>query len=740
MDEQKKVSIKDEDEFMKECRERFRESENAMSDIIEAAMDDIEMVSGENQWDNDVAKFRRDHGLVMVTENILPSFLDQVEGDFRQNKQQVRCVAVDDRADPGTARVLEGMLRNIDNQSQAEMIYNEAFLLSLASSYSCWRIGIQYADPMEFNREIVTLPIENHFALRWDMSCKRFDTSDKKWATISESMSKEAFRDAYPNESPISFQAAKGTEYDGWYLSDGSIRRAEYWYVEDKDIDIVLFDSGDVVKKSEAAGIIRKFTELSGGQVVPRIIDERKTSIPTVYSCIVSGEKILEGPFEWKGKYIPIPIAFGKRLNVNGKLKLKSLIRDAKESQRMHNYLVSSMVQGVAMQQKAPYIGTTEQFAGKKAEWQAGIDGDVPFLTYNKDPMAPGAPQRQTPPMASQGFAELLQFNNKTRMDIIGIHEAGLGARSNEQSGVAIKARQQEGDTGTYVFLDNFKHALTFDARIKIDLIPHIYDTPRMQRITGIDNKDEFVQLYEQAMGPNGPYLKNNPKVGKYDVVVTTGPSFNTKREETRDAMVQMMQALGPQNPASGIILPSIIKSLDWQDGDLLAKALTAALPPPIQEALSNSQGDGEPMDPKMQAMQAQVSQQVQQMQAQAQQAMQEASAQIQQLQQDNQQLQSGMQVKMAELAQKKELSDAELQLEREKLMAEMTMRKEEQDTKLRQIEIEAEKKHETAMEELKARMTIDLTVLHEKILADQRIKQMELDAVSLAASKEQKQ
>lgn len=714
MNESKAVNISDKkkEDLLKDARDRFREAERGMEHIIESAKDDLQMVDGESQWDAKVETFRRDHGLVVVTENLLPSFLDQVEGDFRQNRPQINVTAVDDKADPETARILGGMIRNINNQSQAEMIYNEAFLMTLASGFGAWRIHTQYEDHLSFDKEIVTLPIENHMAVRWDMSCKKFDTSDKKWCIISQVMDRKEYDDKYGQSSDAGALTPSGDEFSGWFIAD-KVRVAEYWYIDEKEETIVQLDTGETLKKSELQQYAIGFALASKGAPLPRIVNERKTTIPQVYTCIISGTEILEGPFEWPGKYIPIVISFGKRLNLNGKMKLKSLIRDAKESQRMHNYLISSMVQSVAMQAKAPYIGTTKQFQGKAQEWKAGMDGDVPFLTYNPDPDAPGVPQRQTPPMTSPGHSELIMLNSKTRQDIIGIHDAGLGKASNETSGRAIMARQKEGDIGTFVFIDNFRHALTFDGRIKVDLIPKIYDTPRMQRITGIDGKEEFVQLYEQAMGPRGPYLKANPKVGKYDVVVTTGPSFSTQREETRNAMIQMMQAAPNAAP---VLLPGVVNSMDWQDGDRIARALIASLPPEIQQIMNDDAkgGDGK-QDPKMMAMQQAMSQQVEKMQEQMAGFAEAAHKEIDKLTKENERLQAGHDIKIAEIEQKRDVSFAEIQLEREKILAE----KESQD---RQFKHEIEK----LRDEMKAKMALELTLFIEKMKAEHRMEAKE--------------
>lgn len=694
-----KETIRDESQYLREARERFKESENGMSDIIDSALDDLAMVDGEKQWDADIEKFRKDKGMVVITENLLPSFLDQVDGDFRQNKPQVNVKAVDGKADPETARILEGMLRNIDYQSQAESIHDEAFLAALSSSFGGWRIGTQYDDPMSMYQEIIIEPIENHMSLRWDLDCKKFDTSDKRWAQILSSMSKKDFEDTYPDAEYVGYEKAKGTEFAGWYRADGSIDIAEYWRIVEKTVSIVQLSDGSVIKKDDLPKTMAKIKQFLQGQPLPKVIDERETQIPTVYSSIISGHEILDGPYEWPGRYIPIPIVFGKRMNLNGKMRLKSLIRDAKQSQRMHNYLISSMVQGVAMQSKAPYVGTVEQMKGKAKEWQSGLDGDVPYLTVNSDSNAPGFPQRQAPPQLSQGYAELLQFNAKTRMDIIGIHEAGLGMRSNEQSGIAIQARQHEGDTGTFVFLDNMRKALAFDYRIRVDLIPKIYDVPRMVRIIGFDGKEGFAQLYEKAIGPKGPYLKANPKVGKYDVVVATGPSYSTLREKTQDGMTKIIQAVPAVAP---ILLPSWIRSMDWQDADRIAQALTLQLPPAVQQILSSDPQKGEQQpDPRMIQMQQAMNQQIGQMQQ-----------GMQQLQQENEQLKSGIQKQMAEIEAKKELSKAEIEFKKEELKQKAAMHDSEMHQKMAGL-----------MEELKAKYAMEITLFIEKLNAEKELK-----------------
>ena len=719
----KKIVKVDDESFLMEAREQFKESEAGLDDIIKKAQTDLSMFNGEGklQWDEEVRQFRESQGMVCITENLLPSFVDQVEGDFRQKKPDISCVGVDGNSDPGTARIIAGMIRNIHYQSNANMIHNEVFLQMLTSSFGAWQVTAQYEDPMSFNQELRCQSIGNHLALRWDLNCKEYDMSDKAFVHVPFVMRLDDFKEKYGEESVMSFEQARGSDYEGWYIKDGIVRLSRYWKKEDVDVKIHELEDGSVVKDDDVTGLMAHFKRLVGK--TPKIKQTRTTQIPRITFSLICGNKILEQPEEWDGRYIPIVIAYGKRMLMDGKLNLKSLFRDAIESQKMHNYLVSSMVQSVAMQTKAPYVGTNEQFKGKRAEWEAGADGNVPFLTYNPDPMAGGPPRREMPPVASQGYAELLQFNAKTRMDIIGIHEAGLGMRSNEQSGVAIRARQQEGDVGTFSFMDNFKLALQFECRVLIDQIPRRYDTSRMQRILGVDNKDEIVHLYE--VDQNGqPVIDERTgkqradlSVGKYDVVLSDGMNYTTQREQTRDSMMQVIQAMGPQNPAVMLMLPTIIRNLDWENSDNLAKALESQLPQQLQQILSDK-GDGQQgqMSPQMMQMQQAMQQQMQQMQQSAQEMAQHADQTVQQLTQENQQLKSGLQVKMAEIEAKKELGQQDMALKREEYMLKLTL-----------FEKELEHKDRIAQEELAAKLAADIKMSHEKIMADMQMRNAEM-------------
>ena len=162
---------------------------------------------------------------------------------------------------------------------------------------------------------------------------------------------------------------------------------------------------------------------------------------------------------------------------------------------------------------------------------------------------------------------------------VTGIHDASLGAPGNETSGRAILMRQREGDVGTFVYIDNLARAIRHAGRILVDLIPHIYDTERTMRILGEDGGETFAVINQAALGPDGPVVLNDLSAGKYDVEVTTGPSFSTKRIEAAESMMAFVQAVPP---AAALIGDLIARNMDWPGAEAIAERLRKALPPGI--------------------------------------------------------------------------------------------------------------------------------------------------------------
>jgi hypothetical protein len=175
--------------------------------------------------------------------------------------------------------------------------------------------------------------------------------------------------------------------------------------------------------------------------------------------------------------------------------------------------------------------------------------------------------------------------------DTTGMQQASLGKKSNEKSGRAIMARQHEGDVANYTFYDNLGRAMRYQGRVLVDLIPKIYDTPRIIRILGKDGMEQSVPINQQFKDKDGMDKLYDLTVGKYDVSVTIGPSFTTEREEAAENMMTLIGAV----PQAGMLISDLlVKNLDWPGADEISKRLRLLLPPELQAEA----GGGEPVKP----------------------------------------------------------------------------------------------------------------------------------------------
>jgi hypothetical protein len=425
---------------------------------------------------------------------------------------------------------------------------------------------------------------------------------------------KDEYERLYPDAAPISSLLSLGLgdqDLQQW-LRDETVRIAEYFYREYKAETLNLYPNNITAFNNTPDD--KQLKMLYGKPLKTRISQREKV-------CWVksNGYEVLEKR-DWAGKYIPIVRVVGNEFEVNGQIYVSGLVRNAKDAQRMYNYWVSQEAEMLALAPKAPFIGYGGQFEGYETQWKTANTTNWPYLEVNPD-VTDGAgatlplPQRAQPPMASTG---LLQAKSGASEDIkaaTGQYNASLGMGGNERSGKAILARQREGDVGTYHYVDNLARAIRYVTRQLLDMIPKIYDTQRIARIIGEDGDTEMAKIdpsqempVKRIVNQEGIEIDKiyNPNVGKYDVVVTTGPSYSTRRQETREEMAQLLQG----NPALMQIAGDLfVKAMDWPGADELAKRLAKTIDPKL---LSDDE------DPALQAANMQMQamgQEMQQMQ-----------------------------------------------------------------------------------------------------------------------------
>ena len=556
-------------------------------DNIDDAYEDLEFLEGD-QWPKDAVTLRENEKRPVQTFNRMPQFVRQITGDMRLARPSIRVVPVDSGSDKEIARIRAGLIRYIENRSDAQAAYYHGGDQQVAAGVGHWRVIKEYAGDTTFNQELRIVAIEDGISVIWDPDAVLPNKEDAKYCFVPVDMSHDTFKEKFPDAALADFEDNAKAISSGWYGTD-FIRVAEYWVKKPATRLLALMPDGridDVTDDRDKAERYRK----DGVRV-----EERESF--TICRYLISFAAILEGPVEWPGRYIPIVRCPGEETRIGRKTKRRGIIRFAKDAQRAYNYGRSTQTEITALQPKSPFIGTEDNFKDYQAFWNLANVKAFPYLPYKPDPRNSGiAPQRVAPPVSSQGVNETVLLAAEDMKGVIGIYDSALGAQSNEVSGRAIMARDRQGDIGAFVYQDNWGRAIRHTATIVNDLIPHVYDVERTIRILGDDGKEELIAINKAVAGDGleeTERVLNDVTIGAYDVVFRPGPSFSSRREEAREGMMAFLQS-SPN--AAPLIIDLIAESQDWPNADKIGKRLEHLLPDPIRAREAAERG--EPLAP----------------------------------------------------------------------------------------------------------------------------------------------
>jgi hypothetical protein len=547
-----------------------------------------------------------------LTINKLPQHVRQVTNDQRQNRPSGKVIPADDRADPQVAEIYDGVVRHIEYMSDADVAYDTACENQVTFGEGYWRLLTEYCDENTFDQDIKIERIRNSFSVYMDPTIQDPCGSDAKWCFITQDMTRDEYERLFPDATPITALMDQGTgdSATAQWVTQNTVRIAEYFCVEYKRVKLNLYPGNVTLQEGEPED-----RQMQAMGLMP--VRSRMAQVPQVKWMKTNGYEILEEQ-DWAGRWIPVIRVIGNEFEVDGQILVSGLVRNAKDAQRMYNYWVSQEAEMLALAPKAPFIGYGGQFEGYETQWKTANTQNWPYLEVNPDVTDGNGsilplPQRAQPPMAQQGLIAAKMGAADDIKATTGQYDSSIGATSNERSGRAILARERQGDTGTYHFVDNLARAIRYSTRQIVDLIPKIYDTQRIARIIGIDGETKMARIDPMQPEPvrevrdqAGVVIEKiyNPSVGKYDVVVTTGPSYLTKRQEAMDAMSQILQGSPQLWAVAGDLF---VKNMDWPGAEELAARLRKTIDPKLLEDQD---------DPALQAANQQIQVLMQEMQA----------------------------------------------------------------------------------------------------------------------------
>jgi len=596
------------DAIINEAKEFLKLCNDADTMNRQEALEDLKFVSGGDQWPVDLQNSRNLESRPVLTINKLDGYCRQVTNQQRQQRPRIKVHPTNTQADVKTAEIIEGICRHIEINSNADNAYDTAFDHAVRMGWGYWRVTTDYVKQDSFDQEIFIEAIQNPFTVYFDPNSEAVNGSDADRCLITTMMSKAKFRELYPDSDDGSSFTQRGTgDSQSEWITKEDIRIAEYFYTVREPAKLVKLSDGtqgfmdkDMKDRMALAGLT--------------VVDERDSYKKVIKWKKLTAIEVIEER-DWPGSYIPVVPVYGRHIVIGDKRKKFGMVRHAKDAQRMYNFWQTTVTESVALAPKAKWWMAEGQDEGHETEWAAANIKSFPLLRYKQtdiDGQPAPPPQRLQPEPPPSGVMAASAMIIQDIATLMGIFDPSQQLPGNI-SGKALNGQQQQVDLTNFDFYDNLTKSIAQTGTIILDLIPKIYDSQRVMRIIGADGKADLVNINEPKQDAQGVYtIMHDMTVGEYDVVMDTGPGYNSKRQEAVESMVNMLKVDPALMQQAGDL---IFRNMDFPGADIIADRLAAAnpmaqidekspVPPQVQMQLKANQAQMQQMQQAIQQMQ----------------------------------------------------------------------------------------------------------------------------------------
>lgn len=555
-----------------------------------AAKADLEFKEGA-QWDKQPYTTAEAMNQPEITVNLTDALVRRVINNMKQQRPRGKAHPVGDGADVAKAAIINGIGRHVENRSDAGLAYDVGGEMAVSMGWGFWRLIAEYVAPDSFFKDMRIVPIRNTFSVYMDPAAVMPTGADADWCIITTKMKRTEYKRLYPRAPNIAWNDTGKSDDREWEDRE-EIRLAEYFRIREKAATLCLLRGPDGKEYTRYEDELPDERGLETAKI--EILAKRDSSKRTVEWYRLGGTQVLEKEI-YPGTWIPVIRCEGNAVDIDGKIKRRGMVRSMQDPARMVNYGETAKIKRLGLTPQAPWIAAEGQLEGHP-EWSDTNNTAHPVLVYKPItiPSALGGeimlppPTRQPPAAIEAGFSEFVQGMRANLMAVAGMpHEPGVDVQQQVVSGRAIRQREKLSDQSHFQYYDNQTLAIAHTWRIMLEWIPHVYSEERMQRIIGEDGQPSLVKINERVGDPAIAEVKNDLSVGRYDVVMDTGPGYETKREEGAETLISLLSVA----PLAGIVAQVgadlVFRSLDHPYMQELADRITAQTPEGLRKLMA---------------------------------------------------------------------------------------------------------------------------------------------------------
>lgn len=560
-----------------EAVEFLREANDAESENRVLGLQALKFRYGE-QWP-DYAVASRGLDRPQLTINETNTYIKKVTNQQRQQRPRGKAQPVDNFADKKVAKVITGLGRHIEVNSDADYAYDTAFDFAATIGWGYWRMRTDFISEDSFNQDIFVDVIDNPFTVYFDPNSKLPDGSDAEKGLVTDMIRKSVFKKQYPDADESGFTDRGAGDSDPNWNTKEEIRLAEYFYIERQKAKLVMLTDGTVLWDDQLPAIQRLMMQAGIG-----IKGDRDSFKRTVKWCKQTQGEILEEK-TLPGRWIPIVPVYWTNVVIDTRRLRAGMVKDAMDPARMNNFWKTAITESMALAPKAKWLIAEGQDEGHENEFKNANLSATPVLRYKPTdvegkPAPP--PQRIQPEPPPAGMIEAAFMATQDLSRVMGVFDPAVRGGAQHKSDKTLNAEQGQSENTNFDGYDNLTRSIKHTWRIMLSWFPSTYDTQRVQRIIGEDGRDQLVTLNEKKTvdeeGQAVEKVLNDVTVGSYDVVMDTGPGYDTLRKEGVAASLELM-ATPIGEKVAAVADDLIVRNMDFPGADVIADRLAAANP-----------------------------------------------------------------------------------------------------------------------------------------------------------------
>jgi len=491
-----------------------------------------------SMWDNDIGNAFESNNRYRGEFDQISPINDQITGEMTNSEFAISVAPAGGGATEDTADVYAGLIRNIENISNASALYSQIGKSVVMAGLDGFEVVQKHIDANTFDQDLVFEPIADFYKSVWfDLAAIKQDKSDAMWGIKLKELPASTYKEMFPDGDAVSIGDDMSVTNNNQVNKFESVTVGQLFYKKAVKIPLVKMTSGAVYEKDEKFLSIQDELEQAG----ELIVNERERKSWRVWSRLLDGGDWLKPAEETVFTFIPLVPFYGNYSKFDTKDIYYGKTLKLMDAQRGINFAVSADTEDVAMSPTDAVWMTKKQGEGENYS-RMNIDRK-PVRFFNNDDEAKGLPFK----MPRSAGNPAMQTSMSTFQSLLrttgNMDDPSMGINPGLQSGAAIDSLIGQSNNGNVEWFKSLEIGICHAYRICVNAIPKVYDATRQQRVLAEDGTDKIVDLnttvFDQQTQTN--VSVNDLTKGVYDVSCSMGAAFQNQQEKESERLLRML-------------------------------------------------------------------------------------------------------------------------------------------------------------------------------------------------------